>query len=261
MLFSLRKHSDKAVSSGVSMRICPEEEPIKKWFGVNTSWSRGSRKTWVRDLEFTTCAISVSAVINVFSLGTCSFKIAAYDVFTDQTRRSHAPPIWGAEGGLNFQMMLSLFVNVSIFELSISRIARVSRMLVKFVPLSQYTWEGIAVKRLRAMIAESLLKLCASSKCMARVVKHVNNAPQHFSCLLPILTIIGPKYSSPQCEKGRCLYARWPSGRAAILGIQGRSRRNLHTMHLATILHKLFRNPVTQYFWRISFTTVSCPIW
>ena len=50
-----------------------------------------------------------------------------------------------------------------------------------------------AVKRLSTIIAESVLKLDESFRCIALVVMQVKRTPQCFSRLRPILTVIGPK--------------------------------------------------------------------
>lgn len=86
------------------MGVTPHDRPIRKWFGVNASLSR-SGCTGVSGRAFTTCSTSSSSVWSVSSLGARSFNTADSDVLTVLIMRSHAPPICGAPGGMNFHKM------------------------------------------------------------------------------------------------------------------------------------------------------------
>lgn len=64
---------------------------------------------------------------------------------------------------------------------------------------------------LKAIIMESVFKLCATSMCMGRIVKHENNQPNRFIVLLPFFTSIGLKKSTPTSVNGGSLAVFLPS--------------------------------------------------
>ncbi|GBP86348.1 hypothetical protein EVAR_55275_1 [Eumeta japonica] len=78
----------------------PQERPIRKWLGVRPSASAGSMSTSVNGLELTMCSAS-SRCGELLREG--SLNVAANAVLIDRTKRSQAPPMFGAPGGMNFR--------------------------------------------------------------------------------------------------------------------------------------------------------------
>ena len=122
--------------------------------------------------------------------------------------RSHTPPKWDPDGGLNSHLML-LCKRYSWIWLSFHlEIASRSSLFppTKLEPLSDLIISGIprlAMKRRVELTNESLSILWATSKCMALVAKH------DLTWLLTPLTQNGPKQSTPKKLKG--VYQVWLS--------------------------------------------------
>ena len=80
-------------ASQISGLMAPEDVPMRKWFGVNASSSRGSIDTCVSGRDFTECSISVSSVYNVSSLGVCgTYEALSRSTHVRRVRRIKEPP-------------------------------------------------------------------------------------------------------------------------------------------------------------------------
>ncbi|GBP93712.1 hypothetical protein EVAR_62364_1 [Eumeta japonica] len=73
----------------------PQERPIRKWLGVRLSASAGSTSTSVNGLELTMCSASAAGCGELLREGS-SLNVAANAVLIDRTKRSQAPPMFGA---------------------------------------------------------------------------------------------------------------------------------------------------------------------
>uniref|UniRef100_A0A8D8FF73 (northern house mosquito) hypothetical protein n=1 Tax=Culex pipiens TaxID=7175 RepID=A0A8D8FF73_CULPI len=140
---------------------------------------------------------STSRVAKVSSFGTLEVYIAANAVFTDLTSRSQAPPMWGAAGGLKTHRVLVL-VNASASWPSSLFISIRSSLFAptKFVPRSVRISAGAPLRPINRRIAclqDSVVSVCTTSRCTARVVRHVNNATHLLGVLRFTRTAIGPK--------------------------------------------------------------------
>lgn len=113
----------------------PEEEPIRKWNGVRASGSSGSGEMCVRGREFTMASASARSVSKTSSDGLLSFRVTFNAVLTLFTKRSQAPPMNGADGGINFHSILWF---VTKFVTSCPCNSRSCRLApTKAVPLSE----------------------------------------------------------------------------------------------------------------------------
>lgn len=175
----------------------PVELSRRKWFGVSASCCSVSNGMNVNGLKLTMLSASTINVARASSFGISVVCIAAIAVLTDLTKRSHAPPICGAAGGLNTHLVFVL-VNVSASCRSISIISLRKSLFAptKFVPLSLRISTGAPLRPMKRRIAclhDSVESECATSRCTARVVRHVNSAIHLFTVLRFTRTDIGPK--------------------------------------------------------------------
>uniref|UniRef100_A0A8D8AVF4 (northern house mosquito) hypothetical protein n=1 Tax=Culex pipiens TaxID=7175 RepID=A0A8D8AVF4_CULPI len=136
---------------------------------------------------------SAKLVSNTSSVSFLPSSNAFRASLTDLTSLSQAPPMCGADGGLKFQLVLAS-VNSSLHSASTRTISLLAPW--KFVPLSLKNSMGIPLRqanRLIAMTHDCVVKLCTTSRWMARVVKHVKRLTQRFSERRPTVTATGPK--------------------------------------------------------------------
>ena len=149
-------------------------------------------------------SISQKIVTSVFSVNAWWFVINFSDRLTCFISDSHTPPIHGLDGGFNFHSVLyglnfgatkpkSIFFSDDFNSFSAP---------TKLVPLSEKMMLMFPPREMNFvsdMMSESADKSPATSKCMERVVKHVNSTP--YLLLLPwvdwvlldVLTYMGLK--------------------------------------------------------------------
>ncbi|XP_062557030.1 uncharacterized protein LOC134221876 [Armigeres subalbatus] len=96
------------IANGCCISIENRKFSSKKWFGVSASGSSDSSGMYVRGLEFTICSASTTNVCSPSSSSFPSLYASPIAFFTDCTRRSHAPPMWGAPGGMKFHFVVVL---------------------------------------------------------------------------------------------------------------------------------------------------------
>ena len=96
-------------------------------------------------------------------------------------------PKWEPYGGLKDHLMFFCNSELWIFSwFQYEIVSRSSRLpLVKFVPLSEtisFTWPLLAINLRRANRNESVSKQCATSKCTARIARHVKITQYRRTC-------------------------------------------------------------------------------
>ena len=106
---------------------------------------------------------------------------------------------------------------------------------------------------------ESVESDSATSRCVARVLMHVNIHPHRLALLLRILTNSGPKKSTPVWKKGGDEAATLHDGRSAIIVGLGFAREILHMRHCRMILLILDRHPTIHTNWRREARVYSLP--
>ena len=115
-------------------------------------------------------------VCKVSSVNILSVDIARSARFTDFINDSHEPPIHGLRGGLNFHVMFLEFKCCVILLLSRSFVKALSSYSppIKLLPLSHvmiFTRSLLAINQLRANVNDSAVRLSATSRCNALIVK------------------------------------------------------------------------------------------
>ena len=155
---------------------------ISKWLGVNGPRSFTSSLHFVIGLLFTRFSISQKVVNRISSVRQAlSPKTATITWRTVRISLSQTPPKCEALGGLNTHWTsfccaarITLLRSNSLMLFSSSDFAP-----TKFVPLSHQMFSGndrLAANRRNAFIKESASMLCNTSRCTARVAKHVKIA-------------------------------------------------------------------------------------
>ena len=143
-------------------------------------------------------------VCKVASVNIVSVDIAHSARFTDFINDSYEPPIHGLRGGLNFHVMFLEFKCCVILLLSRSFTNALSSYSppIKLLQLSDvmiFTCPLLAINRLRANINDSFVRLSATSRCNALIVKQTETTPYRlfnvgfFLVRFIALTFIGPK--------------------------------------------------------------------
>ena len=165
---------------------------------VSAGTSLGSLLSGVIGLSFIIFSVSVIKVCSYSSVSNCSLASAFRIVRAERIIRSHTPPIWLAHGGLKCHSISFCVICFSIVGLFHSWIDLRSSLspLIRLVTLSLYTFSGTPrrlEKRWKAAIKESAVKLWATSRWTALVVRHVNKHPYLFKCVRPALTMSGLK--------------------------------------------------------------------
>ena len=175
--------------------------------------SRGYASTWsslfrVNSLLFRMFVASVITVDSTWSQTTCSLKRALRILRTDRIILSHGPTMWLAPGGLKIYSIPLCVRKPFIlcwFQSSTASFNSLTALL-KFEPQSLRISLGYprrVMNLLSALIMESVFRLCATSTCMARTVKHVNKQTPTFNSTSSLLHLYGLKIvHSDMCEGG-----------------------------------------------------------
>ena len=103
----------------------------------------------------------------------------------------------------------------------------------RLVPLLLYTFSGTprrAKKHWKPAIKEAAVKLWATSRYTALVVRHVNKHPYLFKCVRPAFTISRPKLSIPTNENGGLSGNICSSSKGAICCVHNGACWRLHRM-------------------------------
>ena len=137
---------------------------------------------------------SVSTVSSWKSVRVCSLINPNMTSFEDLTNRSHAPPMWGAWGGLNDQSIRNVVAKSVIFLLSRLLTNSFSSDVapLKLEPLSEKTWVGAPLLLINLRVASmkaSVSQFEMISRWTARTVRHVNSTIHRFNCFLPCFTL------------------------------------------------------------------------
>ena len=149
-------------------------------------------------------SISQKIVTSVFSVNTWWFVTDFSDRLTCFLSDSHTPPIHGLDGGFTFHSVLHglNFGATKPKSIFFSADFNSSSAPTKLVPLSEKMMLMFPPREMNFvsdMMSESADKSPATSKCMERVVKHVNSTPYllllHWVdwVLLDVLTYMGLK--------------------------------------------------------------------
>ena len=128
--------------------------------------------------------------------------------FTNFINDSHEPPNCGLRGGLNFHVMVLEFkcCAILLFSRSFTNALSSYSPPIKLLPLSDvmiFTCPLLAINQLRANINVSVIRLSATSRCNALIVKQTKITPyrlfnvRFFLVCFVALTFIGPKSSMP----------------------------------------------------------------
>jgi len=179
----------------------------KRWFGVRGSKSPGSLETVVMGRSFMIASTSQKSVASPSSSSFCSCVRALRMRLTVLICLSQIPPWWEPAGGLNIQFISSLR---SLFWICVwfnSCIASFSSRsaLTKLVPLSDLmtlTGPLLAMNLLMALMQESELRLCASSRWTALMFRQVKITPYLLTVALLCFNSNGPKKSTRADHQG-----------------------------------------------------------
>lgn len=133
--------------------------------GVSRCGESGSHDTSISGLLLTIAHISDINVVSsscVKSLP-CRCKNIAFNIrFTVPINLSHTPPMCGACGGLNFQVvrLLERKSNTGLFSINSASMVKSSDAPTKLVPRSERNWvtgPRMATKRLSALMNDELV--------------------------------------------------------------------------------------------------------
>ena len=207
---------------------------------------------------------SVNNVYSWKSVNTWFFVKPTITFFTDFTRLSQAPPMWGDLGGLKFHSICSDVAKFFIATRSSLLITSFSSEVIprKLVPLSENisTGQPRRFTNLRtALMNVSVSALSTTSRCTHLTVMHVKITPQRFNFFRFCLMVMGPNKSTPHLLNGGSPTVALHRGRSDMSGYMSFARLTLQKKQRDNVILMAVRALSTQYCRRKRASTWSTP--
>ena len=215
-----------------------------RWLGVRASRSRGSSDTLVMGRPFTTDSTSHIRVRRSSSSNPFFFIIAFITFLTVLIHLSHTPPWCEPVGGLKVHLISCCSRNswTCCWFQALTACRSFFSPLTKLPPLSERISYGcplLAMKRLKALMKDSVSKEWTTSMWTARTTRYVKSTPYILTLLLPRRASNGPKQSTPTWVKGGLEGVILSSGRLAIFCCGAAAWRRLQSRQVLMVLRML----------------------